>query len=191
MSIIITGGICTGKSTVCTILKEFGYHIIDADKIAHDKLDENTSKIADMFGKKFIVKDKVDRKKLSSIIFSNPKNKKILEDFLHPLIRKEIKRQEKDAIKKDKKFIIDIPLFFETNSYEADKIILVYAPKELQIKRLLKRDGFSKDEAILRIKSQMDIEKKRDLSDIIIDNTKDITNLKKEIKKVVNADFKI
>ena len=188
MSVVITGGICTGKSSACAILKEFGYHIIDADKIAHRILDDNALNIAQMFGDEFVSNGQVDRKKLGLVIFSDKRKKRILEDFLHPLIRMRIAKQKDEAEKSGKKYILDIPLFFETNSYDADQVILVYAPKEIQLQRLIARDGLSKEEALLRIESQMDIEKKKELSDIVIDNTKDLKNLKREL---ADAGFKI
>ena len=178
---VITGGICTGKSSACAILKELGYRIIDADKVAHKVLDENAFSIAKMFGDEYLRGDRVDRKKLAGIIFSNEKNRRKLEDFLHPLIKDEILKEEKEAIDKREKYVLDIPLFFEKGNYEAKRVVLIYAPKVLQIERLMQRDSLSKKDALLRINSQMDIEKKRELADIVIYNDKDLKNLKREL----------
>ena len=89
-AIALTGGISTGKSTVCNLFKLHGFLTIDADKIAHKLLDENSDKIIEMFGKQYVENGKVLRKELGKIIFSNEKNKLKLEALLHPLIKEEI-----------------------------------------------------------------------------------------------------
>ena len=190
MKIVLTGGIGTGKSSVSKIFEELGYRVIDADKIAHKELENSKEEIKKLFGKEFINEGKVDRKKLGSIVFNNIDKKRELEKLLHPKIRRSIKKEvEKSELKKEK-YIIDIPLFFESKGYEADKVIVVYAPKKLQIQRVMQRDNLHYDEALKRVKSQIDIEKKRELADIVIDNTKDIKNLNKEVKKI-DAIFQI
>ncbi len=197
MVIIITGGICTGKSTVCKIFEKNGYEIIDADKIAHRLLDENKESIGKLFGKKYIKNNKIDRKGLGQLIFSDTEKKKELEDFLHPKIRKEIKKESERLQSIHKKYLIDIPLFFESVGYKADVIIVVYAPKKVQLNRLMERECLRKDEALKRIISQMDIEEKRKLADLVIDNSKDLNFLKNNIKLILsdigedNANFKI
>ncbi len=184
-AIALTGGISTGKSTVCKILKLHGFSIIDADKIAHKLLDENSSKIAQIFGKKYVKDNKVLRKELGKIIFSNEENKLKLEALLHPLIEKEIIKQSKSLEKQNKAYFIDIPLFFEKMPYPIPKSLVVYIPKSLQVKRLMKRDNISKEEALLKISNQWDIEKKKELAHMVIDNSKDLENLKREVERII------
>ena len=86
-AIALTGGISTGKSTVCNLFKLHGFLTIDADLIAHKLLDENSNKIATMFGEQYVENGKVLRKELAKIIFSNEENKLKLEALLHPLIK--------------------------------------------------------------------------------------------------------
>ena len=184
-AIVLTGGIATGKSTVVAFFIEEGFNVIDADKIAHLMLDTHQKDIADLFGKEYIVKGKVDRKALGGLIFSDPKEKLRLEKLLHPLIFSEIERLAMEQDKLRKTYIIDIPLFFESKGrYPIDKSILVYTPKEIQLERLMKRDGSSNKEAQQRIDSQLSIEKKRDLSTYLIDNSKDLKNLQQECVRV-------
>ncbi len=185
MATVITGGICTGKSTVCKIFEKNGYKIVDADKIAHGLLDENSVYIEKLFGKKYIKEKKVDRKRLGRLIFSNEKKRKALENLLHPKIREEIKKKSQKLESKYKKYIIDVPLFFESNAYKADSIIVVYASKKTQIKRLMKRDNLTKYMANKRVKLQMDIERKRELADFVIDNSKDLKYLKEKVEKLI------
>lgn len=182
-AIVLTGGIATGKSTVCNILKLHGFLIIDADKIAHKLLDENSQQIEQLFGKQYVEDGKVLRKELGKIIFSNEKNKLKLEALLHPLIKDEIKKEAKIVEEQNKTYIIDIPLFFEKMNYPISKSIVIYTPKELQIKRLQSRDNISEEEAILKISNQMDIEEKKSLATYIIDNSKDLKHLQKEIEE--------
>ena len=188
MKLIITGGIATGKSTVCKIFKESGYEVVDADKIAHQKLENSKNEIVRIFGNKIVTNGKIDRKKLGNIIFADKKSKSKLEKVLHPKFRKEIEKTVEILEKEGKKYIVDIPLYFESGKYKADKVILVYAPKKLQLQRVMQRDKLSEKEALERIESQIKIEAKKQMSDIVIENTKDIKKLKDEVK---NAIFQI
>ena len=184
-AIALTGGIATGKSTVCNLLKLHGFLIIDADKIAHKLLDENHQKIAALFGDEYVKDGKVLRKELGKIIFSNEDNKLKLEALLHPLIKDEIVCEAKVFEEQNKPYFIDIPLFFEKQNYDIKRVVVVYTPKDLQIKRLQNRDNISKDEAILKISNQMDIEKKKELSPLIIDNSKDLKHLQQEVEDLI------
>lgn len=184
-AIALTGGIATGKSTVCNLLKLHGLLIIDADKIAHKLLDENHSKIASLFGNHYVENEKVLRKELGKIIFSNQENKLKLEALLHPLIFEEIKKEAKIFEEQNRPYIIDIPLFFEKMNYPIEKSILVYTPLTLQIQRLISRDNIDEDEAKLKISNQMNIEDKKDLATFIIDNSKDLKHLQNEVEKLL------
>lgn len=184
-AIVLTGSISTGKSTVCKILEEKDFKIIDADKIAHKLLDENYENIEKLFGKEYVENKKVLRKKLGKIIFSNQKNKEKLENLLHPKIKDEIYRQANILEKENKIYFIDNPLYYEKMSYPKTKVMLVYTPQNIQIKRLMQRDNISKEEALLKILNQINIEEKKNLCDIIIDNSKDLKHLKKEVNKAL------
>jgi len=183
-AIVLTGGIATGKSSVAKIFKEFGFYIIDADKIAHKILNSSYLPIRELFGAKYIKNQKVDRKALGQLIFSNSLAKKRLEELLHPLIYKEIKRVsvEQDSYKKP--YIIDIPLFFETNRYPIDKSIVVYISQKKQLIRLINRDACTVQEAQQRINSQMNIEIKRLKATYLIDNSRDLKFLQEECDRV-------
>jgi dephospho-CoA kinase len=183
-AIVLTGGIATGKSTVASLFMLHGFLTIDADKIAHQVLDENSESIAKLFGEQYILKGKVDRKKLGSLVFHDINEMKKLENLVHPLIKQEIIKQSTLFEKQKKPYLIDIPLFFEKSNYEIEKSIVVYIPRELQIQRLIKRDNCTKEEAIARIDNQMDIELKKQKATYIIDNTSDLKSLQKEVERV-------
>jgi dephospho-CoA kinase len=170
-AIALTGGIATGKSQVARYFQQKGYGIIDADKIAHRILNEQSQEIAKAFGSELLVEGMIDRKALGAIVFKSKSKRQQLEGLLHPLIYAEIVRLSLllDALKKP--YFIEIPLFFETKRYEIERILLVYAPKEIQKERLMQRDGLTQEEAQLRLNAQLDIESKRRDATYIIENS--------------------
>lgn len=185
--IAITGGIGTGKSSVSTILRLYGYTIIDADKVAHQVLNNNTSSVVELFSESILDKDnQIDRKKLGKIVFGDYTQKKKLEDLLHPKIRNEILSRANELESYSQYYFLDIPLFFEVGgkkTYDVAEVLLIYAPKELQLKRVIARDGISQEDAIKRIEAQMDIEEKKLQSENVIKNTKGLKELQEEIEK--------
>lgn len=183
-AIALTGSISTGKSTTVKLLEAAGFHIIDADTIAHQILDEQHQAIAQMFGESFVKDGKVERKALGALVFSDEEKRKALEALLHPLIYKEIKRL---SIKEDalgKPYFIDIPLFFETSRYPIAKSLVIYATQEQQLERLIEREGYTKEEALKRIQSQIPVEEKRKLATYVIDNSGTLTQLGQECERV-------
>ncbi|WP_320035808.1 dephospho-CoA kinase [Halarcobacter sp.] len=184
-AIALTGGIATGKSTVCNLLKLHGFLTIDADKIAHKLLDQNSGKIASMFGDEYVENGKVLRKKLGKIIFSNEENKLKLEALLHPLIKEEIVKESRVFESQGKPYFIDIPLFFEKMQYPISKSLVVYTPKELQVQRLMQRDNIDEEEAKIKMSNQMDIEKKKELANLVIDNSSNLKNLQNEVERII------
>jgi dephospho-CoA kinase len=184
-AIALTGGISTGKSTVCNLFKLHGFLTIDADLIAHKLLDINSNKIASMFGEQYVENGKVLRKELAKIIFSNEQNKLKLEALLHPLIKEEIIKESKIFEEQNKPYFVDIPLFFEKMHYPISKSLVIYTPKEIQIQRLMKRDNIDEDEAKLKISNQMDIEEKRKLADMVIDNSQNLKHLQNEVERII------
>ena len=183
-AIALSGGIATGKSSVVSIFLEFGFSIIDADKIAHRILDRQVDKIAKIFGGQYCTEQGVDRKALGSLVFADKKAKEKLESLLHPLIEKEIERLSLELDKLGKPYLVDIPLFFEFERYNISSSIVVYAPIEIQLSRLMTRDECSKDEAYRRINSQMDIELKKSKATYVIDNSKDMIHLQNECMRI-------
>ena len=183
-AVALTGGIGTGKSSATMLLSLYGFRFIDADKITHRVLDENLEGITDLFGTEYVAGGKVDRGKLGKLVFADKVKRQDLEALLHPLIYDEIVRlsEEQDAFRKP--YIIDIPLFFEGDRYPISQSIVIYAPKEKQLERLMKRDGYSEEEAMRRIDSQMDIEEKRKRAVYVIDNSGDLKQLQRECDRV-------
>ncbi len=185
-AIALTGGIATGKSTVASLLGLNGLRVIDADAIAHQILDDNSAWIADNFGEAYVKKAKVDRTSLGTLVFSDSEAKAKLESFLHPKIRKAI---EVASIKQDGfkfPYLIDIPLFFESGAYDIEDSVVVYTPKAIQLERFMKRNGFSEEESLRRIKSQMDIDEKKKRATWVIDNSGKLKHLQQECEDFVD-----
>ncbi|NCO01605.1 MAG: dephospho-CoA kinase [Epsilonproteobacteria bacterium] len=184
-AIALTGGIATGKSTVASLLSLNGMRVIDADTISHEILDASSGWVQETFGDEYVENNKVNRAKLGVLVFSDDKVKKVLEDFLHPKIREEI---EKRSVKQDSfkfPYLIDIPLFFEKNAYDIKESVVVYTPSEIQLERFIKRNGYSKEDSIKRIHSQMPVEEKKKRATWVIDNSKDLKHLQRECEEFV------
>ena len=185
-AIALTGGIATGKSTVASLMALNGMRVIDADTISHEILDASVPWVKETFGDEYIENTKVNRAKLGTLVFSNAISKKKLEDFLHPKIRDEIERR---SIKQDSfkfPYLIDIPLFFENGAYEIEDSVVVYTPAEVQLKRFIKRNGYSEEDSLQRIASQMPIDEKRDRATWVIDNSKNLKHLQQECEDFVD-----
>lgn len=186
-AIALTGGIATGKSTVASLLALNGMRVIDADTISHEILETNSSWVKETFGQEYVTNSKVDRSKLGVLIFSDEKSKRILEDFLHPKIREEILQR---SIKQDGfkfPYLIDIPLFFENSAYDIKESVVVYTPSDIQLERFMKRNGYSIEESVKRIESQMPIDEKKKRATWVIDNSKNLKHLQKECEEFVEV----
>jgi len=187
LTIGLTGGIGSGKSTVATLFKELGIEIIDADAIARDivKPKTNTLKqIANHFGKAILKSDgNLDRLSLRQIIFAKPNEKKWLEDLLHPPIREEIQQQLSNV--KSPYCIIVIPLLFETaKNKEIDRILVVDANEELQIQRAMNRDHCQRATVLKIMSTQVPRQKRLEDADNVILNEDNLRHLKKQVLKL-------
>jgi dephospho-CoA kinase len=190
----LTGGIATGKSTVSSIFREAGAIIIDADSIARDAVKKNLPawhEIVRIFGKEVLLPDgEIDRARLGDIIFKDASKKEILNKIVHPhVIQKaaelieEVRKASPGSI-----IILDVPLLIEAGMDKGvEDVILVYTPESIQIKRLIERDGISDENALLRVRSQMPIEKKKEFATIIIDNNGTIEATKKRALEVFDS----
>ena len=184
----LTGGIATGKSTVSRYLREKGLAVIDADKITHNLYDHSSGfhkSIIQEFGEEILRNGEIDRKKLGAIVFRDQERMNVLENIAHPLIFAEIMK-EIERLQNEKLIFIDITLLFEVDenyrkSLKLNKIWLVFAPLELQMERLSERDGISKEEARIKMQTQMDMRKKIELSDVILYNNKNVDFLYKQV----------
>ncbi|SKA99913.1 dephospho-CoA kinase [Caloramator quimbayensis] len=187
----LTGGIASGKSFVSDILKEEGIIVIDADIISREIVFKGSEALKDIeqnFGKEVLNNDgTLNRKRLGSLVFSDKNKLETLNKIMHPKIIDEIKKRiETVRMQGVNLCVIDAPLLIETGLYHiVDIVLLVYVNREVQIKRLIKRDNISFEEAEKRISSQMSFEEKKKYSDYIIDNNGSRENTKKQIHDIL------
>lgn len=192
MNIALTGGISTGKSTVSRILVKRGARLVDADRIAKELIypgSEIFEQIIQQFGAKMVCVDgSLDRKRLGRLIFANPSKRQLLEQIIHPFLYERIVQHinQVNTCHPHQLVVFDIPLLFELGwDTMFDFTLVVYAPKDIQLQRLIARDGWHEDEAKRRLQAQWDIEYKRKLADIIIDNTGSIKNTIQQINRLL------
>lgn len=185
----LTGGTGCGKSTVCSILKNYGAYIIDADNISHNITKKGTKAyfgIIDYFGEDILDnKEEIDRKRLGSIVFNDKEKLSCLENITHKYIIKEINNSIKIAKDKQKyKYIvIDAPLLIEAKLHKiVDEVWIVHCSLDTRIKRLIKRDNLSEDILMKRINNQTPFEQNKKYANFIIFN-EDETNLEEIIKQ--------
>ncbi|MDF2038870.1 dephospho-CoA kinase [Cytobacillus oceanisediminis] len=187
LTVGLTGGIASGKSTVSSLLIEKGYTVIDADieaRLAVEKGEEAYQEIVRHFGERVLLKDgSIDRAELGSIIFHDEKERKALNSIVHPAVRKRMTAKKEQAISRNEQLIIlDIPLLFESKlQYMCDKTLLVYADEDIQLQRLMLRNQLSEKEAMARIHSQMPLREKKALADAVIDNNGRIEETEKQL----------
>jgi dephospho-CoA kinase len=191
LNVGLTGGIASGKSTVATMFAKHGAHLIDFDGLAHEVQEPEKSawrEVVNHFGDGILQPDnKIDRIKLGNIVFADKKKLIELDKIVHPFVYQEWDMLLEKIGKKEKHAIVlsDIPLLFEGNMQHLfDLTVLVLIAPEEQISRLMTRNGISKKEAGKRLKSQMPINEKIALADIIIDNEGSIPETEKKVGQV-------
>lgn len=193
MTVVIglTGGIASGKSTVANMLKELGITVIDADveaRLAVEPGEAAYKQIVAHFGEGILLEDgAIDRAKLGGIIFNNEEERKVLNSIVHPVVRQRMKKKKEAAIKRKEDIVImDIPLLFESKlTDQVERTLVIYVDEETQLKRLMERNQFSKEEAMARIRSQMPLKEKKHLADYIIDNSGTLEQTKAQLYRLL------
>lgn len=192
--VAITGGIGSGKSVVTKLFEQWGAKIVDADILARAVVEpgsEGLRRVVEHFSEEMVLADgSLNRPKLASIIFSDPERKKLLESLLHPLIR-ERWLQKLEELKKTGTPLIAyvVPLFFESTAEmpEIEKVILISAPEETRIKRIMNRDHFPRQLAEQRIRAQLPDSAKVDKSDFVIRNDSTLEELVEKASQVFSS----
>ena len=186
LKIGLTGGIASGKSTVCDLFSQLSVEIIDADKISHDITKKDGlafQEILDHFSNKILGLDgELDRQKLRSLIFNDADEKRTLEKIIHPKVLNEINKNISDSTASY--LIIAVPLMIETGMNKLmDRVLLVDCSIETQVRRLIERDKCTKQQAQSIIKNQASLESKRAICDDVIVNEEgtSLDHLKTEV----------
>lgn len=170
----ITGGIGSGKSLVCKIFNHLGIPSYDSDSRAKSIMQSDqvlVSKIKDTFGSDIYQDGVLDRSKLGSIVFNNPDKLELLNSLVHPAVAKDFDSWVSGNLNQ-KILIKEAALLVETGSYkELDHLVVVTAPKDIRIKRVLERDQHRSLEDLERvITNQLDESQKSAVADFVINN---------------------
>ncbi|MED0755667.1 dephospho-CoA kinase [Aneurinibacillus thermoaerophilus] len=191
MIVGLTGGIACGKSTISRMLAERDARIIDADIIAREVVrpgEKAWSLIVERFGRGILLdSEEIDRVKLGSIVFADEKARLALNDIVHPAVRQLMRQLTQEAQEEGVSLIVlDIPLLYESKlEYMVEKVIVVYCTPEQQLERLIKRNGFSAEEARRRIASQMPVEEKKLRADYVIDNSGTLKETEEQVDELM------
>lgn len=176
----ITGGIATGKSSVVQHFIDLGFPVVDADIIARHLLDQNEqayNEVVKVFGSEILQENgEIDRQALGALVFNHPDKLKQLDELMAPFLQETILAEIKQASQNQKLVIVDVPLMYEKGYDEwMDQVAVVYCTPEQQIKRLMQRNQLTEKEAKQRIDSQLPIEMKKLLAEVVFDNSNDLT----------------
>lgn len=195
ITLVITGGIASGKSTLKQSLEQTipGTPSFDCDNEVAALLSQKEviSSIAADIDSQSVVADQIDKKRLKEVVFQDQGAKRKLEGILHPLIKERLEKSRRKALRSGEVlFVADIPLFFETNwKFDNQCIVLTACPKKLQISRIIERDCVSEDLAVNIIKSQLPLLDKIDRADHVFWTSGNINFLSKQVD-VFKENFK-
>jgi dephospho-CoA kinase len=190
--IAVTGGLSSGKSSVCRFFRELGACVVSADEIVHQLLSPETNlgqKVIQLIGTDLLVEQKIDRSRIAKKVFSQPQLLHELENLLHPAVREEIEKQYRKTEQQEIApiFVVEIPLLFESmhlNKMDFDYVITVLADTMICKKRYAMSTGYASDEFDKRMSRQISPQEKAERADIVIENNGTLDELKQAVKKV-------
>lgn len=185
--ISITGGIATGKSTVTKMLEKKGLKVIDADAMVKYIYSQDDAK--SFISKNFPSawkEDGIDFRALRELFFQDEKIKNSVESFIYPRLPKAFLK-EAAMIKDQDFFLYDVPLLYEKNlQSKMDLSVVVYAPADIQLARLMNRDSHEEELGRRIMSHQIDIEEKKDKADFVINNSTTLPELEAEVAQFLN-----
>lgn len=186
----LTGGIGTGKSTVSAMLRDLGATVIDADEATRAVQapgSEGLRRLVEEFGEGILTPDgELDRARLAGIAFEDAGARARLNAIVHPLVRQWMAERQQEAVERgDRLVVLDIPLLFEARGAGAfETVLLVYAPDEVALRRLVEQRGMREEAARARMAAQLPIEEKRRLATHVIENTGTPEELRARVERV-------
>jgi dephospho-CoA kinase len=184
-TVVLTGGIASGKTAVSEGFNQLGVPVIDTDVIARELVQSGMpalTQISAAFGAHYLDSDgRLDRQKMRKAIFSSPQKKSRLEAILHPLIGAEVQRRIEQL--NSPYCILVVPLYTESKSYRwVDRVLLVDVGEEVQIQRVIKRDRASRDQAEAILQAQASRQERLALANDVIDNSGSFSELQKKVE---------
>lgn len=191
LTVGLTGSIAVGKSYVCSVFRELGCHILDADQTARDVVavgTEGLREIVRQFGPDVLEADgSLDRKKMAGIVFSSEDKRLLLNSIIHPRVFEAQNQWIKNvaAVDPDGIAIIDAALMIESGGYKRfDKLIVVWCESAIQLSRLMLRDKLSETDARKRIAAQMPQEEKKRFAQYLIDTSRGFEDTREQVVDV-------
>jgi dephospho-CoA kinase len=185
----LTGGIGSGKSEVARVFAELGAYIIDTDELAREAVAPNSDGLLMIMHvwPQFVRGGALDRAALAEVVFSDPQALARLNEIVHPFVRRLAKEREANA-KPDQLIVHVVPLLFESGYIDmVDKSVVVVAPDEERIARVVQRDGVDADHVRARMATQMDPRDARARADYVIENDGDVAHLREQTRAVYDA----
>ena len=184
----LTGGIASGKSTVSAILAELGAVVIDADLIAREVVARGTpglEAIVAEFGAGLLTADgDLDRAAMGALVFGDPEARRRLEAIIHPLVHRRSAELEQEA-GASAVVVHDIPLLAEVGRAGSfDAVIVVDAPAELQVSRMVEDRGWTHQDAESRIAAQATREDRLAIATHVVDNTGTLADLRARVEEI-------
>ena len=193
MKIGLTGSIACGKSAVSQYLRELGYFVADADAISRSLTapgGQALPLLREAFGDGIFDGDVLNRRRLGSIVFGDADRRAQLNAILHPLILSTFQAELEAHDAPNALVFGDVPLLYECNMAQMfDRIMVVSAPRETQIARLLSRDGLSREDAERRIDAQMPLAQKCALADAVINTDGPMENTRAQVRALIDSIF--
>ena len=193
----LTGGIGTGKRSVAAMLAELGARVIDSDAIVHELQAPGMPLLAELaaeFGPGILRADgSLDRAALGDRVFRDETARKRLNAIVHPAVGRESAKRLAEALASGVPLVVlDIPLLFETRAHGTaskanlgiETIVVVWAPRALQIERQLARNGYGRDEAERRVDAQIPIDEKRAQAHHVIDNSGSLEDTRRQVREL-------
>lgn len=185
----LTGGIASGKSTVSTHLRALGAHVLDADVLAREVVAPGSpglTEVLDAFPFARGADGGLDRKALGAFVFQHPDARATLNQLLHPRIQQAFaaKTQALEA-QGVTEIVYDAPLLIENGLHRGmDAVILVAVDPEVQVARLMARDGLSRADAAARLRSQLPLEEKRRYASHVVDNSGTVEETRGQVERI-------
>ena len=185
----LTGGIGSGKSTVARMLADRGAVVVDADVLARTAVEPGTpahEQIVVRFGANVLAPGgTIDREALGSIVFADPAARRDLEVIVHPEVRRMFAEECERYQDTDTVVVFSAPLLVETGMHTAfEVLVVVSAPVETQIQRLMRERGMGEDQVRARISAQLPLEDKAAVADVLIDNDGDLDELDGQVERL-------
>lgn len=180
----LTGGIASGKSTLAAALRDLGAPVIDADAISRGAVRRGSpalEEIARRFGPTVVGPDgELDRRAMAALVFADPAARARLEAIVHPAVRAGVAAETaRLAAAGERLAFYDVPLLYESGlEREVDCVVVVHAPRAVQLSRLQARDGMTRAEAEARLDAQLPIDEKARRADVVVGNEGDAASLR-------------